>query len=255
MRRLIAGLGVMAVTAGAAGAAGAQQFDAGFGYTARDEIPKPGTAEELDNDIARLVLGLTWGAGGDGRMRGAVELGFANNDDWSGDLTGNLGAELVFARKVGQQRYGLGARVRDDSELTTATEFAYAIEHIGDALDLRGLVGIQLLADAARVPGRDDNTFFAQGEVTIYPSSALALSAAVLADGDGEGYGVGVEYRPAGWGVSFYLDYAEAFDSYRGFDGYDAFAGGIRVVPGTSSLKAQRQGGLGRVMQRYFEAQ
>ena len=258
MHRIMAGpcrVGLMAGAVGLAGTAGAQQFDAGFGYTARDEITRPGETEELDNDIARLVLGLTWGAGGDGRMRGALELGFANNDDWSGDLTGNMGAELLFARKVGNQRYGLGARVRDDAELTTATEFAYAVEHIGEVLDLRGLVGLQLLSEAERVPGRDDNTFFAQGEVTIYPSSGLALSAALLADGDGEGYGVGAEYRPAGWSVSFYLDYAEAFDSYRGFDSYDAFAGGIRFVPGTSSLKAQRQGGLGRVMQRYFEAQ
>jgi hypothetical protein len=255
MRRIKAGIAAAGIAGLVAGAAGAQQFDAGFGYTARDEITKPGTTEELDNDIARLALGLTWGAGGDGRMRGALELGFANNDDWSGDLTGNYGVELVFARKVGNQRYGLGGRFRDDAELTSTTEIAYSIEHLGESLDLRGLVGLQMLADADRVPGRDDNTLFAQGEVTIYPTSALALSAAVLADGDGEGYGVGVEYRPAGWGVSFYLDYAEAFDDYRDVASYDAFAGGIRFVPGTSSLKAQRQGGLGRIMHRYFEAQ
>lgn len=256
MRRIIAGLGLLTLIAGTAGA---QQFDAGFSYTARDTItrpgPQPGSTEELDNDLARLALGVTWGAGGDGRMRGAVELGFANNDDWASDLTAKYGAELLFARKVGNQRYGLGARLRDDEELTTSTEFAYALEHIGESLDLRGLVGLQMLADADRVPGRDDNTFFAQGEVTVYPSGALALSAALLADGDGEAYGVGAEYRPTGWGVSLYLDYAEAFDSYRGFDGYHAFAGGIRFVPGTSSLKAQRQGGLARVMHRYFEAQ
>jgi len=255
MRRIKARI----VAAGAAwlavGTAGAQQFDAGFGYTARDEITKPGTTEELDNDIARLVLGLTWGAGGDGQMRGAVELGFANNDDWSGDLTGNYGAELVFARKVGNQRYGLGGRFRDDAELTSATEVTYSIEHLGDALDLRGLVGLQMLGDADKVPGRDDTALFAQGEATIYPSSALALSVALIADNDGEGFGVGAEYRPAGWGVSFYLDYAEAFDDYRDVGSYDTLAGGIRFVPGTSSLKAQRQGGLGRIMQRYFEAQ
>jgi len=255
MRRVNGGIGAGIFFGLVAGATTAQQFDAGFGYTARDEITRPAEPGELDNDIARLTLGLTWGAGADGRMRGAVELGFANNDDWSGDLTGTYGAELVFARKVGMQRYGLGARYRDDAELTGATEAAYSVERLGEVLDLRGLVGVQLLADADRVPGRDDTTFFAQGEVTVYPSSALALSAALLADGDGEGYGVGAEYRPAGWGVSFYLDYAEAFDSYRGFDSYDAFAGGIRFVPGTSSLKAQRQGGLGRIMHRYFEAQ
>ncbi len=254
MRRIDTGI-VVGFLACVACVAAAQDFDAGFGYTARDEIPKPGTADELDNDIARLVLGLTWDAGGDGRMRGAVELGFANNDDWSGELTGKYGAELVFARRVGNQRYGLGARFRDDTELTSATEFLYSIEHLGDSLDLRGLLGIQLLADADRVPGRDDSAFFAQGEATIYPSSALALSVALLADNDGEGYGVSAEYRPAGWGVSFYLDYAEAFDAYRGFESYDALAGGIRFVPGTSSLKAQRQGGLSRIMHRYFEAQ
>lgn len=255
MGRIKAGIVAGAAVALAAGAAGAQQFDAGFGYTARDEITAPGATEKLDNDFARLVLGLTWGAGGDGRMRGAVELGFANNDDWSGDLTGNYGAELVFARKVGRQRYGLGGRFRDDSELTTTTELAYSIEHLGNALDLRGLVGLQLLADSDKVPGRDDNGFFAQAEMTIYPSDALALSAALLADDDGEGYGVAAEYRPAGWGVSLYLEYAEAFDDYRGVESYDALEGGIRFVPGTSSLKAQRQGGLARIMQRYFEAQ
>lgn len=252
MRRILAAMVGLTLVAGGADA---QQFDAGFGYIARDEIPDPVTGEELDNDVAGLVLGLTWDAGGDGRMRGAVELGFANNDNWSGDQTGTYGAELVFARKVGNQRYGLGGRFRHDEVLTSTTEFAYAIEHLGDALDLRGLVGVQLLADADRVPGRDDTTFFGQVEATVYPTDALALSAALLADGDGEGFGAEVEYRPTGWGVSLYLSYAEAFDSYRGLDSYDALGGGIRFVPGTSSLKAQRQGGLARVMQRYFAAQ
>jgi hypothetical protein len=255
MRRIMAGVAASAIIGLTTGAAAAQEFDAGFGYTARDEITKPGTTEKLDNDIARLVLGLTWGAGGDGRMRGAVELGFANNDDWSSDLTGNYGAELVFARKVGNQRYGLGARYRDDSELTSATEFAYAIEHLGESLDLRGLVGIQVLGDADRVPGRDDTTFFGQGELTVYASDALALSGALMADADGEGYGVAVEYRPSSMPVSFFLEYAESFDEYRGVASYDEFTGGIRFVPGTASLKAQRQGSLARLMQRYFQPQ
>jgi hypothetical protein len=251
----MAGIAAGAVIGLTAGATGAQQFDATFGYAARDEITEPGTTEELDNDVAALVLGLTWGAGGDGQMRGAIELGFANNDNWSGDLTGNYGAELVFARKVGNQRYGLGARYRSDEELTSTTEISYAIEHLGERLDLRGLVGLQLLADADKVPGRDSNTFFVQGELTLYPTDALALAGAVLADGDGEGFGVGVEYRPSGWPVSLFLDYAEAFDDYRDVASYDSLSGGLRFVPGTSSLKAQRQGSLGRLMQRYFQAQ
>lgn len=230
------------------------QFDAALEYSARDEIVLPGDTEKSDNDIARFLGGISWGAG-DGRMRAAVELGFGNNNNWNGDYPANYGGELVFARKVGQQRYGLGARVRTLEDLSTSTEFGYSIEHLGNSLDLRGLVGMQLIADEDKVPGRDASGFFAQGEATIYASDSLALSAGLLADNDGEAYGAGVEYRPSGWGMSFYLEYSEAFDSYRGFESYDEFAGGIRIVPGTSSLKSQRQGGLGRIMQRYMQAQ
>lgn len=229
-------------------------FDATFSYTARDEIRLPGATEDIDNDLARLTAGLTWGAG-DGRMRAALDIGFGNDNDWNGDYPANYGGEFVFSRKVGKQRYGLGARVITLDNLSTSTELAYSIERIGTSLDLRGLVGMQLIADEAKVPGRDASGFFAQAEATFYPSNALAVSAGILGDNDGEAYGAGVEYRPSGWGMSFFMEYSEAFDEYRGVASYDEFAGGIRFVPGTSSLKSQRQSGLGRIMQRYMQAQ
>lgn len=230
------------------------QFDAALSYSARDEVTLPDRAGEFDNDIALLTTGLSWGAG-DGRMRGALEVGFTNNDDWNDDYSSIYGGELLFTRKVGNQRFGLGGRVRAIDELTTSTEVAYSIEHIGSAIDLRGLLGLQLLADEEKVPGREDAGVFAQGEATFYPSNALAVSAGLLADNDGEAYGAAVEYRPRGWGMSFFLDYSQAFNDYRGFDEYDEFTGGIRFVPGSSSLKSQRQGNVGRVMQRYMQAQ
>ncbi|PWR04195.1 hypothetical protein DKT77_02555 [Meridianimarinicoccus roseus] len=254
MRKAVFIMAALAAVGSAPVMAQGTQFDAALAYTARDEIVLPGQTEKIDNDIARLTAGLSWGAG-DGRMRAALELGFGNNNNWNGDYPANYGGELVFARKVGNQRYGLGARLRTLEDLSTTTEIAYAIEHIGNSLDLRGLVGMQLIADETKVPGRDASGFFVQGEATVYASDSLALSAGLLADSDGEAYGAGVEYRPSGWGMSFFLEYSEAFDDYRGFASYDEFAGGIRIVPGTSSLKSQRQGGLGRIMQRYMEAQ
>lgn len=247
---------VFGLLAGSPLAAFAQgvEFDAALSYTARDEVTLPDRAGVFDNDIALLTTGLSWGAG-DGRMRGALELGFTNNDDWNDDYSSIYGGELLFARKVGKQRYGLGARVRALDELTTSTEVAYSIEYIGSVIDLRGLVGVQLLADENKVPGREDTGVFGQGEATFYPTQSLAVSAALLADNDGEAYGAAVEYRPRGWGMSFFLEYSEAFDEYRDVTEYDEFMGGIRFVPGASSLKAQRQGNLGRVMQRYMQAQ
>ena len=254
MRRLFFGLlGVLAVLPMGAQSQGTQ-FDGTFAYTARDEITLPGDTEEIDNDIARFVGGIRWSAG-DGAMRAALELGFGNDDNWSGSYPANYGGELVFARQVGNQRYGIGARVRTADQLSTSTEIAYAIERIGTAVDLRGLLGVQLLADDDKVPGREGAGYFAQGEATFYASDALALSAGLLADIDGEAYGLGVEYRPAGWGMSFFLEYSEAFDDYRDFESYDEFSGGIRIVPGSTSLKSQRQGGLGRILQRYMEVQ
>lgn len=231
------------------------QFDATFAYIARDEIPNTNGIGKSDNDLAGLNAGLTWGAGGDGRIRAALEIGFGNNENWKGNYPANYGGELIFARKVGKQRYGLGARVLSLEDQTTSTEIGYSIEHLGDKIDLRGLAGVQILANENEVQGRDSSAFFLQGEMTLYPSDNLALSGGLLGDNDGEAYGVGAEYRPSGWGFSMFLEYSEAFDDYRGFASYDEFAGGIRFVPGTKNLKAQRQGNLSRLLQRYMQAQ
>ncbi len=228
-------------------------FDAALEYAARDEL-ETNDGEEIDNDFLRLTTALNWSAG-DGRARGALELGL-RNEDFNGETLFTGGLEFVFARRVGRQRYGLGGRVRTAEELSTTTELGYAIEHLGNSFDLRGLAGLQLVGDSDEVPGRsDDAGVFGLGELTIYPGDNLALSGGVFGDADGTVFNVGAEYRPGTTPLSFFVEYAEAFDEYRDFAGYDNLSAGIRIVPGASSVREQRQGGLARVLRRPVEVQ
>jgi len=249
----IASILIMAVW-GSAVSAQSPGFEAELAYTAREEVPD-GMGGELDNDIARATLAYAWSAG-DGRMRAALEFGGMNNDDWDGDLTAAYGGEIVFARRVGNQRYAIGGRVRTADDLSTTTELAYALQHLAGWGDLRGLVGAQFVAEEDDVAGRDAAGAYVQGEAVFYPSDNWAVSAAALADPDGYGLGLGTEYRPRSWGgLSLFAEYGFAPDDYRDVDEYDALWAGIRFAPGTSSLKAARQGSLGRLMRRVFEVQ
>jgi hypothetical protein len=230
------------------------RFDGSLAYSARDEVFEERSGREIDNDILRLTAALSWPAA-DGQMRGALEFG-VGNDDFDGNYPGFGGVELAFARNVGAQRYTLGGRVRTAEDLTTTTELAYVIEHLGEGFDLRGMVGVQSLSDPDLVVGRDGSSAFALGEIGLYLTDNLVVSAGLMADTDGEVFGAGVEFRPEGTGgISFFLEYGEAFDEYRDVAGYDEFIGGIRIVPGTSSLRDARQGNLARVLQRFVEVQ
>ena len=249
----LAALALCALPAGVA--AQDIRFDGSLAYSARDEVVGERDGEEIDNDILRLTAALSWPAGGDGQMRAALEFG-VGNDDFSGDYPGLGGVELAFARNVGAQRYTLGGRVRTADDLTTTTELAYVIERLGEGFDLRGMVGLQALNDPDLVVGRDGSSAFALGEIGVYLTENLVVSGGLMADGDGEVFGAGVEYRPRTLGgISFFLDYGEAFDEYRGVGSYDEFVGGIRIVPGASSLRDARQGNLARVLQRFVEVQ
>lgn len=246
---------VPALATALAGTAVAQgvQFDAAAEYAARDEL-RLEDGDEIDNDFLRLTFGLTGDAGIDGRLRGALELG-VRNEDFDGDYPAIGGGELVFARQVGRQRYGIGARFRTADELSTTTELGYAAEHLGDSFDLRGLVGVQLIADEDEAPGRDGSGGFGLVEATIYPQDDFALSAGILADGDGEVFSLAAEFRPGAAPVSFFVEYAEAFDEYRDVPGYDNLSAGIRFTPGLSSVRASRQDGLARILRRPVEVQ
>jgi hypothetical protein len=246
------------LAAAIAGTAAAQgvTFDGALSYSARDELTDPNDPDnKFDNDIFRAMGAVTWSLG-DGRMRAALEYGVQNND-FSGDYPWMAGVELAFGRRVGDRRYGIGARVRGAEDLSTTTELGYAMQHLGTRFDLRGLVGGQFIANADDVPGRDNEaSLFGLGEATYYATPNLALSGAIQGDTDGWVYGAGVEYSAASWGgISLFLDYAEAFDEYRGQSTYDSLTGGIRIVPGAATLRAARQSNLGLLLRRYVEVQ
>lgn len=243
--------GLAAMGAGQ-GAAQSGQFDAALAYSARDEVPGP-DGEQLDNDLARLTAGYAWSVG-DGRMRAALEFG-VRNEDFESNPPFIWGTELVYGRRVGNQRYSLGARLRSDEDLSTTTELGYIAQHLGQAYDLRVVLGLQLVGDVDDVAGRSDTSVFGLGEAAFYFSDNWAISGGLLADSDGEVYTVGTEFRPAGASVSLFVDYAEAFDGYRDGDSYDNLTAGIRIVPGTRSLREQRQSGFYRIFQRSVEVQ
>lgn len=245
--------GLLAVFLAVPASAGETTFDAALAYAARDEYTLPNGVDKSDNDILRLTTALSWSAG-DGRMRAALELG-VRNEDFNGSFPAVTGGELVFARRVGNQRYGLGGRFRAAEDLTKTTELGYSAEHLGQKLDLHGLVGMQFLAEPDKVPGRDGTGLFGQADANFYLTDNWAIGGGFLADTDGEVYGVGTEYRFAGTSVSVFMDYAEAFNSYRGVESYDTLSAGIRIMPGTKSLRAARQSNLGRVMHRLAEVQ
>ncbi|MCA8884475.1 MAG: hypothetical protein KDA50_12135 [Rhodobacteraceae bacterium] len=248
-----AGTGFVAVALALPVWAGETTFDAGLAYFARDEITLPHGTEESDNDILRLTTAISWSAG-DGRMRAALELG-VRNEDFNGSYPAVTGGELVFARKVGDQRYGIGARLRSAEDLSTTTELGYSAEHLGQRFEARGFMGLQYVADPDVVRGREDTGVFGQVDTSLYLSDNWVLDAGLLADTDGEVYGVGSEYRFGGSSFSVYMDYAEAYNSYRGVESYDTLSAGIRFVPGTKTLRAARQSNLNRVMYRMVEVQ
>jgi hypothetical protein len=238
-------------------AAQGTQVDAALAYSAREEVPDP-DGGDLDNDILRLTAGVAWGLG-DGRVRGALEFGGMNNADWGTDFDTIWGGELAYARRVGNQRYALGGRVRNAEPLSTTTELMYAAQHLGATVDLRGVAGAQFVADSDDVPGRDDDAgLFALGEVTTYLGSDFAVSGGLYIDPDGSVGSFGAEWQPAGRAFSLFFDYAASLEDYRatdGFDDYDKLTGGIRIVFGGGDLRTNRQDNLARVFHRPVEVQ
>lgn len=229
------------------------QIDGALAFTTRDEVAADPDGDD-DSDILRLITAASWSLG-DGRLRAALEFGLGDSDE--AEYSGLAGGELLFARRVGQQRYGLGGRLRASDQLGRSTEIAYIAEHLGDTVYARGMGGVQAIADTDEVVGRDDDlSFFALGEAGVYLSPNFALSAAVMADGDGEVYGLGAEFSPsAATGISLFVEYGEAIGEYRDDSGYDELAVGLRFVPGAGNLRAARREGLGRMMQRFVEVQ
>lgn len=245
--------GFLGLCSGAAMAVCAQAadipaVDAALSYSARH------TVELSDNDIFRATLGYTTSAL-DGSLRFALEPGVRNEyfQDGGGDPVG--GAEVLFARRVGNQRYGLGARVRSASDRGTTGELAYAFENFATRMDLRGLMGIQALDKPEEVIGRDGGSLFAQGEMGFYVHDNWIISAGLMADSDGLIAGFGTEYRPRGWRASLFLEWGHAVDEYRGIPDYNDLTGGIRFVSKSKSLKSYRRASTARVMHRYVEVQ
>ncbi|WP_193142537.1 MULTISPECIES: hypothetical protein [unclassified Meridianimarinicoccus] len=246
---------VLAVLAGIS-AAHAQnaEFDAALSHAAREEVTQPGDSDKSDNDISRLAMALSWDAGGDGRMRAALELG-VGNEDFDGPYPALNGFELAFGRRVGMQRYAAGARIRSDDDFSTTTELAYSAEHFGRSIDWHGLFGMQFVADSDDVPGRDGPGLFGQVDGDFYINDNWLLMAGALADTDGAVYGFGTEYRFDGAPISLFLDYAEAFNDYRGQQKYDSLSVGIRIMPKSKSLRSFHQSNLSRAMFRLVEVQ
>ncbi|MEM1130551.1 MAG: hypothetical protein AAGH83_08510 [Pseudomonadota bacterium] len=231
-------------------------FDGSLSYAARDEVTDQDNPDQsLDNDIFRVTGAVTWDVG-DGRMRAALEAG-VRNEDFSGDAPLLGGAELDFARRVGDKRYALYGRLRGDEDLSVTTELGYGLQHLGTRVDLRGLVGFQLVADASKVRGRSAASAFGLGEATYYVTPNWAVSVGLQGDIDGAVWAGSTEYRPRRWGgLSMFVAYAEAFDKYRDVVSYDTLSAGFRWVPGAgNSLRAQRQFNLGVVTQRFVEVQ
>ncbi|MCA8879068.1 MAG: hypothetical protein KDA73_03735 [Rhodobacteraceae bacterium] len=252
----LAALGMAAALSAGAAQAQGTRFDGAVSYSARDEVKdENNTDEHIDNDIFRITAGLSWSAG-DGRARAAIELGVMN-DFFDGNYPGDYGMEVDYARRVGNQRYGIAGRVRTSEELSTTLELGYALQHLGETFDLRGLAGFQFITDPDKVRGRDGNSIFGLGEATLYATPNWAISAAVQGDTGGAVWGVGTEYRRKNWGgLSVFLDYGQAFDDYRSVPEYDAFVGGIRFFPGAgNTLREQRQSSLALLMRRYVEVQ
>lgn len=245
---------VIAVTGAAPVVAQNTEFDAALNYAARDEILLPGDTEKSDNDIFRLTTALSWDAGYDGRMRAALELG-VRNEDFNGNFPAVTGGELTFGRRVGNQRYAAGGRLRSAEDMSTTTELAYSAEHFGSLIDWHALVGVQFVGDADAVPGRSGTSVFGQVDANYYVNSNWVITAGVLADTDGEVYAFGTEYRPGDSRLSLFLDYAEAFDEYRGQRNYDSLSVGIRLVPKAKTLRKFRQTNLNRTMFRFVEVQ
>ncbi len=243
-------MALCAAAGGAADRAAAVDLDAALTYAARH------TQDESDNDIFRLSTGLTWSGEAALRTRLGVELG-VRNEDFSGDYPANYGLELVamrpWAGSLGRQ--GLGVRARYAEDLTTTGELAYAVNTFGNFLDFRGLVGIQVVEDAAVVRNRETASGFLLGETTYFATDDLALSLALQGDEAGALYGVGVDWRPGRGPVSFFLEWGYAVSQYRDIDRYNDLTGGIRLVRRTESLKQHRRSGLDRVMHRYVEVQ
>ncbi len=160
--------------------------DAMFIYSARH------TMNMADKDLARATLVVTWGVA-DGKKRVALEFGVINEDFES--TTDAYGGELLFSRRVGNQRYNLGVRVRHTDQWSTSSELAYVAEHFGGATDLRGMLGLQGVADNSELRGRSKASVFGLGEVNWYATDNLALTVGLLGDSDGALGGVGGAWR------------------------------------------------------------
>ncbi|MFV0244554.1 MAG: hypothetical protein ACK5IB_05965 [Qingshengfaniella sp.] len=223
------------------------RFDGALAYSARHTI------DRRDNDIFRLTAGYSWSAMS-GRIRTAVELG-VDNEDFSGSYPANTGLEVDFARRVGDNRFALGARLRHDDQQSTTAELAYGIQHFGTALDWRGVVGFQGVADHGEVDGRDGASAFGIATATIWLDGEWAVDAGLEGDSDGLLYTIGTEYRPQGSAISLFALWGHAVDEYRGKPQYNDLTAGIRVVPARMSLRSFRRGSLSQIFSRAVEVQ
>src|SRR6056297_3361368 len=204
------------------GAVAAQNWDAELSYAARDDAG----AGSGENDFARVSAGYAWPAL-DGRLRSGIELGL-RNDDHAGDQATMAGLELTFARRVGNNRFAFGGRVRNAEGRTTTGELLYGVERFGGSFDLRGVIGLQGLSDTADVEGRAKASAVALGEASFWLTTDLVASAGLSGEADGGLYTLGVEWRPRGASYGLFLDWGQAIDEYRDVAGYADLSGGIR---------------------------
>lgn len=233
--------------AGPVGAQDMPSFDASVTYADRDAVTEG--VEGGGTQISRLTVGYTYSAL-DGKMRLGAELGGPADG-----FDGAWGAEADFARRVGNQRFAIGARVRGAEDLTTTTELIYGLEHFGEAIHLRGNLGLQGVADDDALSNRAQASGFLLGEAGLWLGDDWVLTAGLQGDSDGALYTLGTEYHPDGWPVSLFIDYGAAADDYRGSSDYADVSGGIRFVPSRLSLKSFRRGTLQRIFYRPVEVQ
>ncbi|MCV6596561.1 MAG: hypothetical protein OIF40_05685 [Mangrovicoccus sp.] len=223
------------------------EWDGSFSYAAR------ATLEDSDNDIIRATIGATWRVEG-GQWRGAAELG-VRNEDFSSSYPANLGAEISRSWGTGWGRHSVGGRIRWADDRETSGELAYSAERFGNAIDLRGMLGVQYVTGAEDLTERTETSAFGQIEAIWFPLDDLALWAGLMGDADGDIGGIGVEYRPRRWPVSFFMEWGHTLVEYRGLEGYNDLYGGIRFVPRSRSLKQHRRAVTDRSFARYVEVQ
>lgn len=231
---------------------GAYVWDFDAHYVARHTREAPDTGL-VDNDILRTRVGVASPQG----LRFATELGWrvASDRAQSNRL---FGVELQVARAGRDQRQAVQGRWRFAEDQADSWEASLGQEWVRvghDAVDVRLIGGVQTVSSTRKITDRSRTSAYALGEFTVYPWPDTALRAGVMGDADGDLMLLGIEQKLWDWPLSLYIDYAQTARGYRGLDGYNDLAVGIRFVLHGGSLKAHHRASQARLFYRPVEVQ